>query len=434
MKDRKIIYAAFAIFLLMSAAPLQAARTNSAEEAAQQHALGGGAHESANLETQGKFGVSCDTLSENFMRLRNETNAGLTSLQNGGASGFVAQASLAMKMRGMLRTARRAASKECEWMGQQDFQQQMSVIAAMSPCAPTARQMVESARDLEEEKKQEVFRQAVLVMMSPTCEVPEADEDDEDGSVEEEGDDEGDSEDDATVDDEELEAEEQEEEDEIMEEVDELADEVAEAALSNPNGASLVQEGQDPVSAVVGVAFLAIFFGIFFLLWLPFIVGAACLITGLGFLVFSLIGCMLYNLLKLIMGRTPGRCPMFNWLPHCPALFDNTIQAIWGPDAGFGGPGYGPGYGAPVTPLYGPGYVAPVGPVYGGPGYIAPIGVGVGVGVYGGVRRRRFGGSAHHRRVVRQRRIRRANRGGYRRTNRRVNRRVRRGGRGRGRR
>lgn len=211
MKDRKIMFTAFAIFLLMSAAPLQAARVQSADEAVQHHALGGGAHESANLVNQekfGPFGVSCDALQQRFLRLRNETNAALTLVHSGGTLSFAAQVSFAMKMRGMLGTSRRAASRECEWMGDSnvlDHQQQLKEIAAMSPCASTARQMVESASDLEEEQQQVVFRQAVLVLMSPTCEIPEENEDD---SVDEDS------------------------ENEIIDEVDELAEELTETALS----------------------------------------------------------------------------------------------------------------------------------------------------------------------------------------------------------
>merc|ERR1719352_1759297 len=108
------------------------------------------------------------------------------------------------------------------------------------------------------------------------------------------------------------------------------------------------------------------------------------MLTGLGFLVFSLIGCMLYNLLRLLMGRVPGGCPMFNWLPHCPTLFAVTIRSIWGDNVRVGG-GYNRAY---YNNGAGYGYNNGVGYNTYGPGYVAPVTT----GVYYDRRRRFFGG------------------------------------------
>jgi len=425
MKDRKLLFTAFAIFLLMGAAPLHASRVEAAESAARQHAIGH--QDRANLDMQNKIPfvrTSCDTLQQNFLRLGNESRTALTSMQNGETLSFAAKVSLAMKMRGMLRASRRAASNECAWLGDSnvvDFQQQVASIAAMSPCFSTAQQIIQEANGLGKEEQEAVAVEAVQIMMSPTCELPEddegADEDDEILESEEAGDEVPQEE---NGDLSELNADNTMEEDEILEEVDELSEELTAAALENPNGASLLQENEGQVETVIVGAFMAVFFGIFFLIWLPFLAIGACLITGLGFLVFSLIGCLLFNLLSLIVGRVPSGCPMLNWLPHCPALFDSVARNLWGADyatVSSTGVGYAYGSGGVAPGGYAPGgYVAPG---YVAPGYVAPV---VASPIYYDRRRRMIGIGGSIRRN--NRRIRRANRRAnrHRRANRRVNR------------
>lgn len=244
-------------------------------------------------------------LQERFVLLDSRAKQRAAALQTASHSSFTAVASLTVTFRGMLHTFRRADHLECPWFsaeGASGLGRYVRDIASQHPCIGTARAIVEAAVGQGEEAQLEADQRAMLVMLSPICELPESD------SVEED-----------EVDVEEMSSEEEDDEqDELLEELDDSTDQLLDNALQEAGGASLLQQGleESQVVLVIGTM-MAFFFGLWLLVVLPFVITFGCVITGVGFVAFSFLGCLLYNLVRLLLGKSVGSCPAFNWLPHC---------------------------------------------------------------------------------------------------------------------
>lgn len=247
--------------------------------------------------------TTCQKLQERWVRLDGNAKQKVAAMVRTNATSFSAVASLTVTFRGMLHTFRRSESHECPWFsaeGAAGLGRYVQDIASQHPCIGVAREVAAAAEGQGEEAQQKADQRALLVMLSPTCDVRDAAEAEEGADI-------PDGAEDANM---------QEEEDVVLEELDEITDKLLDNALGESNGSSLLQQ-EVPLPVLVIGMMMAFFFGLWLLVLLPYIVSVTCVVTGMGFLVFSFLGCLLYSLVRLLLGLSIGSCPMFNWLPQC---------------------------------------------------------------------------------------------------------------------
>jgi len=134
-------------------------------------------HEGLEIQSQTKWGASCDTLQDQFHDRVSSIQASLEGLTETTELTGVARTRLTMKMYGTLRTLRRA--KDCSWVIENDsvdLDQLRGVVQRLlagNQCAESAR--LELERGSSEDNAESIPR-AMSILMSDDCEVPEVPE------------------------------------------------------------------------------------------------------------------------------------------------------------------------------------------------------------------------------------------------------------------
>lgn len=246
MAQNRKVYAFLAVFLLLSATPLDASRVLHGHEVAGRiHArVGGGDSDSSKDSETAKwlFTASCETLEQRFKRRIEETRTKVKS----GELGFAGQSSLLLKTWSTVRTLRRATSKDCEWATQQNFDTGAlagltNETLATNPCLGDAQAMLREAESVEEpQERSQAFFSAMQVLLTPPGEACR--------TVSEEEMSDGDDVEDVDSMEEELLSDPDAAVDLLEEDADEMANTLAEAVLQTADGSegSFLQFGQDP--------------------------------------------------------------------------------------------------------------------------------------------------------------------------------------------
>jgi len=200
--------AIFCVFLLLSGSPIQASRIATVED-----------HRSTETITDThamSWGRSCESLQTRFQ------NQQTRMVQSEGMRNVLVTVSF-------LRTLRRANARSCDWVHDPNIdmsalKQVASTQLQQSRCYDAASATVEAARDLSEDEREVVSRNAMLILLSEN----------DDCSINEDSDD----------------GFNPEPEDEMEEALDEDTDLIYDA-LSEEGSPSLLQEGQSPVASTI---------------------------------------------------------------------------------------------------------------------------------------------------------------------------------------
>lgn len=320
MGNRKRFWVtAFNIFLILSASPVSASRVGGSADAQNVTGL-------TDMPTQLEIDShQCGELEQIFVTRTNELNNRVTTMQEDGP-GARGQLGLVMKMRGMARIVRRAATLNCEWVtGTEHDTQILESIAARnlngSPCRAAARDMLMAADEAPVENQAEMVMGSLQSLMSGNCEhTTEMTEEEEEDMPEV-----------TTIDSPEMGAQIERETGQLEEEADEMIEDLAEQELNGD--ASLMQTAvvqAELLSVMVGVFATLLAFAVFCFVILPvitMIIGLAlCLVVGfIGLLLFrphagggcmrwfsssaraAPMYCLIQMLLDAVLGGSRGR-------------------------------------------------------------------------------------------------------------------------------
>lgn len=198
------------VFLLLSGSPIQAARIATVED----HTL----TETITDTHAMSWGRSCESLQTRFQ------NQQTRIVQSEGVRSVLVTVSF-------LRTLRRANARSCDWLNDPNIdmsalKQLASTQLQQSRCYDVASATVEAARDLSEEEREIISRNAMLILVSESddCSIVEESEESEEFNSEPE--------------------------DEMEEVLDEDTDLIYDA-LSAEGSPSLLQEGQSPFANTI---------------------------------------------------------------------------------------------------------------------------------------------------------------------------------------
>lgn len=159
--NRKVFFAVFSVFLLLSAHPVESVRVHSA-----------GVDVRESVRGKSEWGtVSCERLQERFNGRVAQQQARVRP-----DLGFAGSTSLLLQTWSMIRVLRRASERECEWAVGQGFDTSglaglTNATLASNPCLGDAQAILRSAEDLEEPAKSNAFLDAMQVLLTPPGEV-----------------------------------------------------------------------------------------------------------------------------------------------------------------------------------------------------------------------------------------------------------------------
>jgi len=134
-------------------------------------------HQTSAIQTQAKWGASCDSLQNQFHDRVTSIHASLEGVDETSELGGGARTRLSMRMYGIIRTLRRA--KDCSWVIENDsadLEQMRGVVQhllAGNQCAEAARSEMERGNS---EENVESIPRAMNILLSDDCEAPEVPE------------------------------------------------------------------------------------------------------------------------------------------------------------------------------------------------------------------------------------------------------------------
>lgn len=161
----RVVFAACAICLLLSAAPIDAKRMSMHDAKAQEEVKG--------LKSEWWGQSTCSRLQDRFTRVSQRGASSVQGLNTTGEVGYASASRSMFAVWSMARVVRRAQRNECDWADSVDLDPLRQIIQSTlstNPCLPVVQSRLESSEESSVEDQTNVILSSMGMLMTASCE------------------------------------------------------------------------------------------------------------------------------------------------------------------------------------------------------------------------------------------------------------------------